>query len=340
MNEPRRRALPDNLDPLVDTLFNVVGILVFIVALTQLQLGDALERLIEMDAFAADHAARAARSEAAQIQRRTQLESRLDELATTRANLLARSSGDLADGLAEIDWALAELDRLPRERSQNAARDLAALEKAIRRARREEESQRTALEQRSRYRDELTSVPRELVARLPDPAVVRGAEQWILCRYGRCFLTDRRALVEIGSRAVGRVLHHNRIESIRPDEFESLAHHFRKREVGIGNFRWKIVTEARPRARLVWRSKDAGLDRGQIESSGQIQSWLAARSPDRDFIRFQVWSDSFEAYLAAREAIEAAGFRAGWRGHEVDQEFDLQLTFDRPRPSEGPVEVD
>ena len=50
MPEPSRRGIPDNLDPLVDTLSNVVGILVVVVALTQLQVGDALDRLVELDA--------------------------------------------------------------------------------------------------------------------------------------------------------------------------------------------------------------------------------------------------------------------------------------------------
>ena len=45
-----RRALPDNLDPLVDTLANVVGILVIVLALTQIELGGALERVIGLEA--------------------------------------------------------------------------------------------------------------------------------------------------------------------------------------------------------------------------------------------------------------------------------------------------
>ena len=44
-----RRSLPDNLDPLVDTLSNVVGILVIVIALTQIQMGDALSRVAELD---------------------------------------------------------------------------------------------------------------------------------------------------------------------------------------------------------------------------------------------------------------------------------------------------
>jgi hypothetical protein len=71
-----------------------------------------------------------------------------------------------------------------------------------------------------------------------------------------------------------------------------------------------------------------------------MRSWLAARSPDIDVIQFKVWADSFEAYLATREVIEAAGFRAGWRGYEIDDEFDLPIVIGRAAPDVGPIRVD
>ena len=43
----KRRAVADNLGPLVDTLANVVGILVIVLALTQIELGGALDRVLQ-----------------------------------------------------------------------------------------------------------------------------------------------------------------------------------------------------------------------------------------------------------------------------------------------------
>lgn len=340
MRDLRRRELPDNLDPLVDTLFNVVGILVFIVALTQLQLGDAIERLVDLESDAAVEARAASRARRQRDAEVARLKEQLATLAPTRDAILARSGGDISDGLLEIDRALSSLAEGALSPDPKKTRNQKVTEKALAAQQKKTADAKAQLAQRERHRAELARVPKELVARLPDPAIVRGEEQWILCRYQQCFLTDRKGLVEQGSRAVGRILHHNQLETIRADEFESLAHHFRKRVVGIGNFRWQIVTEKRPRARLAWQAENNGLDRTEIESGRALRAWLAQRSPDRDFIRFQVWSDSFEAYLAAREVIEAEGFRAGWRGFEANQELDLQLTFGRRPPKEGPVEVD
>jgi hypothetical protein len=71
-----------------------------------------------------------------------------------------------------------------------------------------------------------------------------------------------------------------------------------------------------------------------------MRSWLAQRSPEIDFIQFHVWGDSFEAYLAAREVIEAAGFRAGWRAYEIGDELELALRFGPAAPVVGPVLID
>lgn len=341
----RRRALPDNLDPLVDTLFNVVGILVFIVALTQLQLGDAIERLTSTRGEVAVAAAEAQRLLAQRNAATEPLEAQLAALEAEEAEILRRSTGDLEEAAEEIEWALKTLAETPDAALRGAAaKDPVGATRASdpnAAARSRLARARQALEARTAARNRLREkVPEALVARLPDPAVLRGREQWILCRYERCYPADRSALIQEGSEAVSRVLQHNRLQDIRPDEFESLAHHFRKRPIGDATFRWQIVAQGRPRARLAWRKKEGGFDRLDFAQEKPLSSWLARRSPSKDFIRFWVWSDSFDVYLRARQETEAAGFRAGWRGRDADQELDLLLTFGAPPPTETDVRVD
>jgi hypothetical protein len=335
--DSRRRGLPDNLDPLVDTLSNVVGILIVVVALTQLQVGDALERVIQLGAAAGSSVSG---PEAALEASRTDVESRLEAARLRRETVLARSDGDLRDAIAAAEKALAALQEMKSSTPTAPPERLRDLESAYQARSRELESVRAALDQRGEYANEIREVPREIVARLPDPGVLTGEEGWILCRYGRCYLTDRTRLVEAGSNAIGRILEHNSERGIRPDEFESVSHHFRKRDIGYGDFRWQVVVDPNARARVEWRTRDNGIERTRIANSPALRAWLRDRSPERDFIRFQVWNDSFEVYLAAREAIEAAGFRAGWSGYGDDEELDLYLTFGPPPAREGPVEVD
>ena len=67
---------------------------------------------------------------------------------------------------------------------------------------------------------------------------------------------------------------------------------------------------------------------------------MAGLSPESDFVRFQVWNDSFETYLAARQSVEAAGLRAGWKGYAEDEELIRLLRFTTNPIPEQPIEVD
>lgn len=337
MPRTTRRGIPDNLDPLVDTLSNVVGILIVVVALTQLQVGDALDRLVALDA---ERLPAAQLGSAALEARRSVKEARLQKAEARREAILRRSDGDLTDALAAALRALESVKALPEKKLTTRDASVEALEARLAREEAEVTAQEKQLEIRERYAAAIEVVPKEHVARLPDPIQLTGQEAWILCRYGRCFLADRPALIDTGSKAIGEILEEGGARRIRPDEFESVAHHFRKRDVGVGDFAWRVVTTPEPRARLFWRSKDSGIESTRLAESRELRAWLAARSPERDFIRFQVWNDSFETYLEARRVVEAAGYRAGWQAFERDGELDLYLTFGRPPPREGPVEVD
>jgi hypothetical protein len=180
-----------------------------------------------------------------------------------------------------------------------------------------------------------------LVARLPDPKIMQGKESWIVVRNGRIYLADREKLFDQGQNAISRVLGESTKDRfIRPDEFEAVSRYFRKRNVGAGAFRWRLETEPDVRVELVWRSPDQGLDHTGLAENLAMRSWLAARSSDIDVILFQVWADSFEAYLAAREVVEAAGFNAGWRGYELEDELALPIRIGRAAPEVGPIRVD
>ncbi len=314
---------------------NVVGILIVVVILTQLQVGDALDRLVELDASRLP----AARDSASTLEaRHAEVAQRLLEAEARRQAISTRSEHALAEVTQQANAAMVALDALPNRNPPSDALD--ALERELEARSDRLETQRKIFDRRSEYARAIQRVPREIVARLPDPEVVRGEEAWILCRYSRCYLADRHELIQVGSRAIGATLDHGDLRQARPDEFESLAHHFRKRDIGLGDFRWRVGAHPRPHAWLEWRSRDGGIERTRLSSSRALQGWLRARSPDRDFIRFQVWNDSFEVYLEARQVIEAAGFRAGWQPREKDEELDLVLTSGRPPPREGPVQID
>lgn len=338
MNSSRRRALPDNLDPLVDTLSNVVGILVIVIALTQLELGDALARVAQGGtpaAAAASPPAPPTPPSPAQVARELAVAERLERLR-------ARGVGDLSVAAETLRRSLAE--RAPaiaaNEPSADAGGSRESLEARVARARESLAAARESDTHRRGYETALETVPRQLVARLPDPEIVEGRESWILVRHGRVFLIDREALFEQGRRAIERIVPDGATRPLRPDEFESVAHYLRKSEIGLGVHRWQLTTEPTVRLHLEWRTRDGGIERSRLATDPEFTRWLAEREPDRDTIRFHVWADSFETYLEARTRTEAAGFRAGWRGHEADEELEIGLRFGMPEPEVRPVEVD
>lgn len=332
MPPPGRRTVPDNLDPLVDTLSNVVGILVIVVALTQIQLGETLARVTELD-FLRTREERA----------RDLIPAEVAALSARREALLRRTDVGIEESVALATEMLATLSKMETVAPGGESASLTDLRERLEISQDRLSERRAALERRENYVEHLQHVPKRMVARLPDPEIVQGKESWILVRHGRIFLADRERLFEAGQDAIGRVLGLG-VDAgdrrIRPDEFESVARYLRKRDVGAGSFRWYLKTQPDVRVELAWRSPDEGLEHPGLGATVAMRSWLAARSPDIDVIRFHVWGDSFEAYLVAREVIEAAGFRAGWRGYEVGDELDLPLRIGGAAPEVRPLLVD
>lgn len=321
-----RRSIPDNLDPLVDTLTNVVGILVIVILLTQIELGDALARVIELDT-------QNKHDEREHAQALPQIESTL--MAREEA-LFRRTDVEAEEAIEMAREYLESLASLPAAAPGTTDTDLERVDTL----RAELREARAAADERTRYAEAIREVPARMVARLPDPQLVRGNEAWILVRYGRVYLVDRQHLFDEGVAGIRRILRDGENRSIRRDEFEAIALYLRKMPIGDGTFRWHLRTESRPRVELAWLTRDGGLDHTRLDQDPSWRAWLAGLSPESDFIRFQVWNDSFEAYLAARQSIEAAGFRAGWKGYAEDEELVRLLRFTTEPIPEQPIEVD
>lgn len=354
---PRRRALPDNLDPLVDTLSNVVGILVIVIALTRLELGDAVARVARELAEGTKAVPVEQRPPPARERIPDGANEPDPEREALRARLAARGVEDPTRARRVLEGALRELERAEvgarTARASDAgdersgpdaptAREAGgeALARTVAGARASLETARSQRDERVAYARALATVPKRLVARLPDPEIVVGREAWILVRHGRVYPVDREALFERGSKAVRRIVADGVARPVRSDEFEAVARYLRKADVGLGSHRWLLETGPEPRMVLAWRSEDGGIDRTRLASDPRLQAWLARRDPQEELIRFHVWTDSFETYLEARTLVEAAGFRAGWRGHEADEELMLGLAFGTPEPDVRPIGID
>ena len=88
-------------------------------------------------------------------------------------------------------------------------------------------------------------------------------------------------------------------------------------------------------ARLDWRRPTAGETVAEIRApSSNFEVALSGYDPQRHYIQFYVWGDSFDAYLEARRQAESRGFSAGWEAYEIGQSLKFARSLASP-PTPG-----
>lgn len=323
------RAQDQNLDSLLDTMANVVGILVVLVAVTQLSVGDAVDRITSRHGdevmVSAEEVALAA-SRAAEVESAVvAAEGRLEAFAPSVAR-----PGMLLDELRpHVDTLEALAGRL--DVTGDAAGELAdrirQKQDEIEKLTGELEATQTRL---SGLESMIGSVPAETrpkIARLPNPRTPpSGAKQIaILCRYGRCALLDLPGMRNELNLGIRDALGANRTPDF--DEQPWLVNLFDKDRKGIGNYYWAFRRSgAAFFADIKWSDVGYGemLTDLQREDSALVQG-LSGLERDGRYLRFYVWSDSFEVYLEARYIAEQMGWDIGWLPIDEHEEAGINL---------------
>jgi hypothetical protein len=171
--------------------------------------------------------------------------------------------------------------------------------------------------------------------RLPDPrpAPAGAREVHVLVRYGRALVIDERILLDALYQGIGRALDtplDGLALSVLPlHQRVRLRSHFDRIPVGSQGLRWRI--DERGRGEIVglleWRRETLGETAEELQrASSDFRRELRRISPHRAYLRYIVWSDSFEAYLAARAASDAESFAAGFNAYEEDVPLVQSLT--------------
>ena len=317
-----------NLDSLLDTMANVVGILIVLLAVTQMTVGDAMDRIRIFDSDESQRLAleRAAleRELAAFGPRDRQAAQALETLRQRLAALRADPDAlRMRDGLAATSTAAAAsaaaLRRLSREVDDKRARLV-------------------SLQVRAKTLEETTaSGPVEL--RLPDPrpAPPRADRVVVLARYQHVLEPGLAQLESQLNEAMQTWADHTRRE-VRGEGAQQLAAHINS--VGLGNrwLRWSMDGRSGlPVAVLDWRSRSDGDDLAALRGgSSRLARQLEQLDPERHYLQFWVWGDSFEVYLEARRLAETAGFAVGWQAIPTDD--PLQGRLGRQSLSPAPVD--
>ena len=333
-----RRRDGESLDSLLDTMANVVGILVMLVAVAQLSMGNALERIAE-DAVPIELSpARVEASEKQQIEVeeaivRAQGELEALPLTVRRDGLLL---ADAEEAIAELE-GLAGADLLREGDFDSLAEKVSEQDGQLRALEQERKRASSRVSKLDGLLKEVPAETRPKIARLPDPRPPPKGKQALvfLARYGRVVLVDGGQLVKQLYAGVDSALGPRRGRGFTAKERSWLQNHFDKQRGYLGdtNFYWSLQDEGSKSffAGLAWRTQELGDSIGDLRlgDSGFVTELAEFSARDR-FVQFWVWPDSFEAYLEARYLAEAVGYDVAWSPVEGRHPVGVQLLGPRP----------
>ena len=323
------RSPDQNLDSLLDTMSNVVGILVVLVAVTQLSIGDAVERItgerLASEPVSAETLAQRAQEaeeiEAAIVAAEGQLQAY--PATAARSGVLVEELLPHVERLEELAGRLDIEEVVPERIAQQALRHRGEQDRLS--------SEISDRQKRVQGLEALMgSVPEETrpkVARLPNPRTPPpGAkESAVLCRYGRCALLDL-----AGMRAMLRLGIENALGTGGGFTYEDrpwLLNWFSKKTMGSGNYYWAFREDDRAFfADIKW--EDVGYGETAMELSRPDSAFvegLTDLGQKGRFLRFYAWSDSFEAYLEARYLAEQLGWDVSWLAIDESEEVGINL---------------
>lgn len=338
----RRNRAGADYDSVLDTMTNVVGILVIVVTVTQLNVGSAVgrarERLIESGEVidhppVSDTALEAVRGQrAGDAERLKDLEERWAHAApaheqdtqdwTRIRDELAAASGP--GSAREVRSSIRKLE----EEIRRARSDIESLEERIGLASRASQALRKQLEALDRRR---LQQPSRLRMRLPDPRSSRTegltGVQFIV-KGGRVYECDVDSLRKQCLADLKNASDVPQFTPLLPGAAHRWLARFWNRKGytdGIIRLKFEAHQAALTRSSLVCTvsvvpgAKGASL-RALQQSQSEFHRQLRLHSPRKNWFLFRVYDDSFESYLTARTLAEDKGYPVGWVPYAPDEE--------------------
>ena len=349
-----------SLDSLLDTLTNVVGILVILLSVTQLGVGEAVQKIAESDAVRPEAYDEALELLDELMKKRIELEKLLavyapedDKLADLDLRILLKKIEDLEASLAvlmegkdERDLKLLELRKLKEEAEKRLAEHKKESEKA-------EKELSAAQELLAKLKAKLADAPAggyraSTIITLPNPRKApEGAQSLpVLCREGKVYFIDtinlqKDALKKIEAIGKRRKLIFN--PDVGVDQNIILAEFHKGRALDDDNFELKLTAAGRTPRLTFQRKKDAGETAEDLRKGrSKFEQRIGRLDSRRFYLKFLVWPDSFEVYVEARKICADRDLLAGWKAQTTKNEYSENLATDlvrfgpKPKPKPRP----
>jgi hypothetical protein len=329
-----------SFDSLLDTMTNVVGILVIVLVITQLGVQKAVKRIEENLPTVTPEQLEAARRAAAEPAADPEKIAR--ELAALKPPTEAELAA-LRKQIEELRRRLLKDPAVEKEIAQLQAK-LADLEKRKAEAEKkeDEEARRKKDLEAKLSQTAVRQAPPALVIPMPAPrpAEKGSVEVTVLCRHNRVIPIDVAALRDY---VVGRMRTLRSVllaagappgEQGRTAEDpllcdpEKVKAFFKQHPVGTRDldFAANIVPERRVRNLVVLPKPTAGESAEQARApTSRFHLFARQLAGKPNHIRFLVWPDSFEAYIEARKICDRLNVPAGW---DVASASNWEITMD------------
>jgi len=381
MARRRKSGEAASLDSLLDTMTNVVGILVIVLVVTQLGVRDAVDRITtektneitqaDIEAKKAEVAAAIAAREEVERQRKEVLQ-QIELVSKEGTDERLKEELEVLDG--RLRWKRDDLTKIIEKRSgekaahlqkaaeaRKAAEEFEKKEKELREkvlAAQEREAQILALLDNTPMRE---VVPAKVV-NLPNPrkAPEGATPKHLICREGKLYPWDRDNLRKGAQQRAEQLvalrnLAANPKTGIDP---KRLVPMFDKLRLNDEWFLLKLKANGRQPRLVFERKRNAGYTIEDLENPrGPYARILKSIDPSKHYLRFTVWTDSYDVYLTARRIATEHGLLAGWditsNPNEIDIPLGGKIRFgpeppptpnkpqtDPPQPSPKPVPVD
>ena len=358
----RKKTEFGSLDSLLDTMTNVVGILVIVLVVTQLGVRDAVSRISQSEQVSPEAVARAQHD--------------LDELSAQRdrakATVISLTSDRPRDERALLERRIVSLrpqvgsvsHRHQQEQQQAAARLATARRRVIAAEARTKQLLAEVLKlekelnieegRLEKLRAQLAVIPlptktaaKEIL--LPNPrSAPEGATPFtMLCRDGRVIPVDAVGLQQRAQKRASYIVSRRKLDANKAKGIDGklFVKHFNETaKIRDAYFDVELTVHGRYPKLVLTRRKNAGETATELAGRTASYRQLIRRIPVRKhYLRFIVWSDSYEVYIHARRLATERGLMAGWSPTSAKGEYVISLggpirVGPPPKPRPKPVD--
>jgi hypothetical protein len=369
MSRRKRNDVGGSLDSLLDTMTNVVGILVIVLVVTQLGVGDAVKRIVVGSIeITPEDLAEAQTQQAAKAAERSAREQELAEIKNTDLEAAQR------DLRVQVAAESRRLDDLKDRRKRQLTQRLKEAREAAEKLEAEQIKQIADLElQESKLQDQLASLkdrmrttkPAEVlppkIVHLPNPRKATSGAKPVsfICRDGVIMPVNIESAQDRASKWTAAYITENRLDRDKPKgvDCDKVFRAFNRRTFRDNSFTLQLQQLNDYAYVIFQRRGTAGETAREIDdTNSDFQQAVGKLNKNQHYLRFLVWTDSYETYLAARRIANKYRLPAGWQPVGGDTEYRVRMrgnlrcgpppppppkptTPPKPQPTEPPREA-